>query len=776
MKKFILFLLTLLLMAAPAFAQKSFDMRYNEAVEYYTQKQYDQAIKLLEAAKKSPGVTKDQIAKADRLLGQCRSAKQKLGDLNLSKENLIVSWMGQRDSIYVTAGKEWSVTSAPEWCRTQIESDVLFIESSPNMSDEPRKGIIEVSMGKQRSAYVMVTQEERHDAVRLVQIRSIPERALVYIDQNSGVLSDRFSLREGKHTVRLEKSGYERKDTVLVISHNTPDEQLVFNIALEPTFAMISVNIDPEEGYTFDGVPTLDVGGNQVNLRPSTVNNFNLDKEIRHYEVYEGNVIPLYPGNYIVRAEAPGFKPETQSISIVRGQTQTLNFTLRAISGKLAVQDAENAKGASVMIDGRMVGEIPFYGMDLKTGEHAMRIEKEGFRSEKMEYHFMIEEGKETLVNVSMKPFATYRVTTDPAYCRVIVDGEYAGTTPMKLELVEGVHAVRVEKDGWYPVEREIETNSNSLENDLNVTLAKTFPLLIASDVDSLRIQVSKGMGDKKVIYAEDVKTPGTVALPLSKSPYHLKLTHGNYDTAYDGWFWFTKGNRERLKVLSYSTMGFQLVGGNLYLVKPAPYFGETKLHKGYQRMFDASLGKLKLFTGMTTSVLKGTAFWETNANESIVYPQTSTMGGDLVPGGDYYKNIKFIPALSCLFLNEEFRIGGGLHNNADIAFLATYTWYPPLYKIVPFTHMSGHDIFLGGEISSRIPVFNMNIKAGIQTFYGQANICYPDGVIKSSGNPDKRYHYEPYKVPFNNTEFVVTLGFTLGGKDSKGNNILRVF
>ena len=69
-----------------------------------------------------------------------------------------------------------------------------------------------------------------------------------------------------------------------------------------------------------------------------------------------------------------------------------------------------------------------------------------------------------------------------------------------------------------------------------------------------------------------------------------------------------------------------------------------------------------------------------------------------------------------------------------------------------------------------------MNIKAGIQTFYGQANICYPDGVIKSSGNPDKRYHYEPYKVPFNNTEFVVTLGFTLGGKDSKGNNILRVF
>ena len=220
----------------------------------------------------------------------------------------------------------------------------------------------------------------------------------------------------------------------------------------------------------------------------------------------------------------------------------------------------------------------------------------------------------------------------------------------------------------------------------------------------------------------------------------------------------------------------FQLLGANLYVVKPDPCLGSTAFAKSYQRLFDASLGKLKLFNGMTTSVLKGTGFWETNANESIHYPATSTMKEDLVPGGEYYKNIKFIPAMSCLFLNEEFRIGGGLHNNVDIDFLATYTWYPPLLKILPVTHMSGHDIFLGGELSSRIPVFNVNVKAGIQTFYGQANICYPDGVIKSTSNPDKRYHVETYKVPFNQAEFVVTIGFTIGSMDSKGNNILRVF
>ena len=105
MKRIVLLLVVLLLTVSQALAQKSFDMRYSEAVEYYTGKQYDLAIKTLEAAKKAPGVTSDQKAQADRLLRQCRSALAKLGDLNLSKETILAPGEGFRDSIYVTAGK-----------------------------------------------------------------------------------------------------------------------------------------------------------------------------------------------------------------------------------------------------------------------------------------------------------------------------------------------------------------------------------------------------------------------------------------------------------------------------------------------------------------------------------------------------------------------------------------------------------------------------------------------------------------------------------------------
>lgn len=38
------------------------------------------------------------------------------------------------------------------------------------------------------------------------------------------------------------------------------------------------------------------------------------------------------------------------------------------------------------------------------------------------------------------------------------------------------------------------------------------------------------------------------------------------------------------------------------------------------------------------------------------------------------------------------------------------------------------------------------------------------------------RYVVEPYKIPFNEAQFVVSVGIKLGTKDSKGLNILRVF
>jgi hypothetical protein len=302
------------------------------------------------------------------------------------------------------------------------------------------------------------------------------------------------------------------------------------------------------------------------------------------------------------------------------------------------------------------------------------------------------------------------------------------------------------------------------------IQMNKTFPLTITSDEDSLKITITKGRGNNKMIYVDNAKTPATVELPVSKSMYHVRLSRGNLATAYDGYFWFRGGKRDHINLLSYSKENFRMFGINYNLLKPQPALGGD-FNKSFQRMGDVTLAELMLFKGMTTSAVKGVFFL--NMQDRITYPERGS-NPELKPGDELYKDLTFLPALSVLFINEEFRIGGALHNNVDFDVLATYTWYPSLVKLVPFNHISGHDIFLGGEFSSRIPIFNVYVRAGLQAFYGQANIVRPDK--KSTSSVVDRYVVEPYKIPFNEAQFVVSVGIKLGTKDSKGLNILRVF
>lgn len=771
MKKLILLLFVFFVAAAPAYAQKSFDMRYNEAVEYYTSKQYDKAIKVLDAAKKSPGVTKDQIAKANRLKSQCQASKQKQSDLNLSKESVFAPGIGQTDSIYVTAGKKWEVTSCPAWCETWKEDDVLFIEVLPNKESTPKKGIIEVSMGKERTAYILVSQEKRLDINCPVRVLTRPERAMVYIDSNQGMLSEDFVLSEGKHRIRIEKSGYERKDTTVVIGKENQDGA-VYEFALKPLFATITVDVKPAEGYSFDVDPTLDISGNEVNLHPSIVQHFDVDKDISYYSIYDGNVIPLHPGQYVLRVAAKGFVPEKKNIEAVKAQNNHYEFTLVPICGTLSVSDEENAAGAVVFVDNKEVGTVPLEGVTLKTGVHVIRIQKPGHMTENEEYEVEVFEDKNTEYKVVMQRYGEYSLTSDPAYCKIYLDGKYEGTTPLQLRLKEGVHKLRAEKNGFYPVEQSLIPDlDNSAVIDIHLSLENAYPMTITCDKDSMDVVVSKGAGKNRVVYAEGVKTPATVQLPLSKTPYHLEILKSDKKTAYKGNFLFSKQQNNKVKVLTW-TDGTPIISANWFLIKPSAFETlttdiESGAKKPFQRVADASLSSLRILPGLTTNLVKASLFFQTDSSH-LIYNEGEN--NELTLRDTGYKDVVMLPAFSILLINEEFRVGGSVLPFMDVDFLATYAWYPNLTKILPFTHMSGHDVFFGVELSSRMKIINFNLKAGMQgLFDGKANICRPGATNVTNGV----YSTVDCTQPL---QFVVTAGFTLGAGNSRGQNILRVF
>ena len=773
MKKLILLLFVVFLATAPAYAQKSFDMRYNEAIEYYTSKQYDKAIKVLDAAKKSPGVTNAQIAKANKLKNQCLASKQKLSDLNLSKESVYAPGSGARDSIYVTAGKAWSVTSSPDWCNAWAEQDVLFIEVLPNEERAPKKGVVEVSMGKERTAYVLVNQEKRPDINCPVRIQTSPERAMIIVDNNPGMLAEDFMLGEGKHRIRIEKSGFERKDTTIVIGA-ADTEGAAFKFKLKPLFATISVDVKPAEGYYFDEYPTLDISGNEVNLRPSNIKSFDVDQELSYYSLYEGNLIPLHPGQYILKVTAKGFVPEKKDVTAVDGMNQPVVFVMDPICGRLAVSDEENAAGAVVFVDEKEVGTVPISGVTLQTGRHTLRVEKSGFVTDADSYEVVVEEGKLTEHKVSMQQYSEYLFSSEPAYCKVFMDDEYTGTTPIKLVVREGEHSFRFEKNGYFPITKKFKPVLDGEVHSMDIVMETSHPLTVTADKDSLDIEISKGNGKDKIVYISGVKTPSTVLLPLSSTPYYLTLAQYGNKTAYKGRFKFDDENRNNVNILTWED-GNALLAVNLYLVggglNAKPCFDATGVGKNFFRFGDVGISKMKIVNGLTTNMIKASFFFPTTS-DPFIYPPTAEGKFALNPGDNNYVDVGILPAFSVVFINEEFRIGGAVLPFLDVDFLATYTWYPNMsFTGFKLNHMSGHDIFFGVETSTRFEIINGNLKMGFQSMInGKANIFRPG--VNNNVKEDQWIHLN-YNLPM---QFVISAGFTLGGHSSRGENILRVF
>ena len=77
------------------------------------------------------------------------------------------------------------------------------------------------------------------------------------------------------------------------------------------------VNIAAADGNTLDFNPSLEISGNEVNLHPSTVKSFNLDQDISYYSLYEDNLIPLHPGQYLLKVSAPGYVPARTNFEAV---------------------------------------------------------------------------------------------------------------------------------------------------------------------------------------------------------------------------------------------------------------------------------------------------------------------------------------------------------------------------------------------------------------------------------------------------------------------------
>lgn len=193
--------------------------------------------------------------------------------------------------------------------------------------------------------------------------------------------------------------------------------------------------------------------------------------------------VSLPPGEHEVEARKAGFQTVKQKVTIEAGKTVSVDIKLVSAKGEVQVE-VDGDASLRVLIDGKDVGPAPFTG-ELDAGTYEIAGVGDGVKAPARKVEVKAGEA----ITVKLKPgqaMGTLEVRIDGGEGRVLIDGDEVGAGKWSGDLSAGTHVLRVEREGYDPVEREV--------------------MIVAGDVRSESVKLTKAAkGDLK---AADVEKP----------------------------------------------------------------------------------------------------------------------------------------------------------------------------------------------------------------------------------------------------------------------------
>ena len=727
-------------------------------------------------------------------LDKAAAVKKESERLVFSEPFVNFAYTEEAHSVTVTAGKgglgKWEVVSCPEWCTLDRGGNNLVIKALRNPDPTLRNSEIIIKMtsgGKTVTRGLPVLQIARPLQERSVRILTNPEGAQITVgsDPTPRISPVTLTLSEGETPIHILRNDYFPMDTFVSVSA-TDDPKMTkeYKFDLVPRFALAKLTLKAGSGNLDDKNPKLFIGGRAINLDGyygrGGLKTFNsAGTMINHFELYQDSerniVIPLEPATYQVIATANDFEDYSYSFTVREGEMIPLDIVMTPKSGTIRFFSGKNAEGTVIKDGSTPIGtivdklELPFTADD-----HKISFEKPDYMSEIPTYAVHVNPGETIDFEINMVPLSYLTINTDPVGVEVVINDVAEGIrTPVYSKPVTlGENTILLRQKNYYPV-KLVNTSRILGERDtISVSLKPTHPLKVLSDSFQAPGNPNAGFniyissldgGEDFVINEYDHFTDAVLDLPYGRYKYEyrryslgpdpgfnqgirLRGEKRRRDLAYKGTFRFSE-KKDVLNRMSYSANGnFALLTGNLLLMDHQVTANELP----FKEVGNLELLKMYVWPGFSTAFAKGVFF-------------------NAVDEGTTPKNLF---SASCVFLNGEQRIGGGLHQFLDVDLLASYYWLPALHTIekidmrwMTFNYVNMRDLFFGLEFHSRFPVLNANFKIGYRSLKGGVNLYNKNG--KNSG----------YDVsPFEFGGIMASIGFTLGGKESKGANILRVF
>lgn len=177
----------------------------------------------------------------------------------------------------------------------------------------------------------------------------------------------------------------------------------------------------------------------------------------------------LLRGDYDITANATGYYPLLESISVGDDTTQELKLELQPLPGNLLVtSELENIK---VSVDSQSAGTVPGTIEGISRGSHQLEFNK-------YRYFPLLQEididglGKTQPLNISLLPaWGQMQFTTIPAGAELYIDERLIGQTPVTAEVLETGSQLKVTLAGYKTYTQQVSVKAGTSAQQPPITL-----------------------------------------------------------------------------------------------------------------------------------------------------------------------------------------------------------------------------------------------------------------------------------------------------------------
>ncbi|WP_456365881.1 glucodextranase DOMON-like domain-containing protein [Thermococcus sp.] len=276
---------------------------------------------------------------------------------NLSPDDRISVLVGSEDAYGSDEWRDVRVKAA-QWRIGGADADAVKAGVAPRVMDVLVPSWFKPTQEEQLKSYdannsklATVRMIPVSDNYGMISVYSTPAGATVSIDgKDVGTSPVKYYLvPAGNHTITLSMKDYHDYTKTIVVE---PEKAITINATLELLPGTITITSNPSGANVY-------LNGSYKGITPLAFN--------------------LAPGTYEVKLTKQDYKNYTTTITLNPGESKTISATLTPAFGYLSVDSSPT--GAKVYVDGDYAGDTPLKDYKLSTGEHMVKIVKDGYRN-----------------------------------------------------------------------------------------------------------------------------------------------------------------------------------------------------------------------------------------------------------------------------------------------------------------------------------------------------------------------------------------------------------